>query len=145
MAISKDQWAEIETDLKGFFPSVKFKLANDEISIGKVRASENKFELGVYINGEIKGAWYLEEHERPACIEQVWKEKFQARYKPKDIKDIEKSFGKRQAKKYYPRLHEKVTFHVPYFSKASVLVRQFKKIEDLELIKKEEILDESNI
>jgi len=138
MSISKDQWSEIETELQGFFPSIKFKLADDEIAINKVRVSENKFELVVYINGEIKGAWSQAHHERPACIEKVWKEKIRARYSPSAINKLEKEIGKRNAKKYVPNLHEKYSYHLPYFSKASILIRQFKKIEGLELIKKEE-------
>ncbi|PAJ68704.1 hypothetical protein CJF42_26260, partial [Pseudoalteromonas sp. NBT06-2] len=85
--------------------------------------------------GEIKGAWSLADHERPACIENVWKEKIRSRYSPSAIKKLEKEIGKRNAKKHVPNLHEKYSYHVPYFSKASVLVRQFKKIEGLELIK----------
>ncbi|SFC04707.1 hypothetical protein [Pseudoalteromonas denitrificans] len=138
MSITKAQWAAIETELKGFLPTVNFKLGDDEINISKVRASENKFELGVFINGDIKGDWYLGEKVRPACIEQVWKKKTKAIYSPKRIKEIEKAWGKRLAKKEFTNLHDKITYHLPYFSKASILVRQFKKIEGLELIPKKE-------
>ena len=139
MTITKQDWIEIEEELKSMFVHIEFKLKDDVISVHRVQSGEGKTELGVYINHEIKGTWYLDDKERPACITDVWCEKSKAIYKAKDIKEIEKILGKRAAKKQFPKLHERMVYWVPYFSKASVVVRQFKKIDGLTLIKKESV------
>ena len=139
MAITKDQWVEIEKELEGLMPTVNFKLADDEINIRRVSTGEGKFELCVYINNELQGKWYSTDSERPKCIKSVWKQRTKAKYKAKSIKDIEKIWGKRASKKDYPDLHDKIVWQQPLFPKASVLVRQFKKIDGLELITKEQV------
>ena len=138
MAITKDQWVEIEKELEGLMPTVNFKLADDEINIRRVSTGEGKFQLCVYINNELEGKWFLGENERPECIPLVWKQRTKAKYSAKFIKQVEKTWGKRAAKKDYPHLHEKHVYHDMLFPKASVLVRQYKKIDGLELITKGE-------
>jgi hypothetical protein len=139
MSISKDDWNDIEEKLKTWMPYVEFKLNNDIISIKRVMKGEGKTTLAVYINDKIEGSWARsdDETERPICIVDVWCLRSASFYKAKDIKHIEKVLGKRRAKKEYPKLHDRQFWHVPYFSKASVLVRQFKKIDGLILVNKE--------
>lgn len=139
MSISKQEWSDIEALLTTWMPYVEFKLDQDTITIRRASTGEGKTALAVYINSEILGSWARPEDdsERPSCIEKVWCKKSASYYKPKDIKNIEKHLGKRRAKKEYPKLHDRQFWHVPTFSKASVLVRQFKKIDGLILVKKE--------
>lgn len=54
-------------------------------------------------------------------------------YKEKEIKDIERIFGKRDAKKNFPNLYKRTEYLDPLFPKASVLVRQFKKLDGIQL------------
>lgn len=138
MTITKEQWVKIQQELEGLFPSVEFKLGDDTISIARRAVAEGQFKLCVYINGTIEGGWFSENNDRPACVPNVWKQRSKAKYSAKDIKEIEKWYGKRRAKKEYPELHAKHIYHEPFFSKASVLVAQFKKIDGLELIKKDQ-------
>ena len=135
MAISKEQWIEIEKHLAGFFGSVIFKYGEYEITVTRGRVSESKTSLVVYVDDAIKGGWFIEDKERPSCIPDVWRKRTRAKYTAKSIKDAEKVWGKRRAKKEMPELYEKTEYHTCDFTTAKSLVRQYKKLEGLELIK----------
>ncbi|ENN99775.1 MULTISPECIES: hypothetical protein [Pseudoalteromonas] len=135
MAISKEQWAEIEKQLAGLFGSVIFKYGEFEITVIRGRVSESKTSLVVYVDDVIKGGWYSKDIERPSCIPDVWRKRTRARYTTKSIKDAEKVWGKRRAKKEMPELYEKTEYHTCDFTTAKSLVCQYKKLEGLELIK----------
>lgn len=135
MAITKEQWIEIEKHLAGFFGSVIFKYGEFEITVTRGRVSESKTSLVVYVDDVIKGGWYSKDNERPSCIPDVWRKRTRARYTAKSIKDAEKIWGKRGAKKELPELYEKTEYHTCDFTTAKSLVRQYKKLEGLELIK----------
>ncbi|WP_105198999.1 hypothetical protein [Pseudoalteromonas sp. T1lg10] len=134
MPITKEQWSEIETNLAGMLGHARFKLGDHEISVQRVKKSESTTMLAVYIDHEIKGEWYTKSDSRPSCLEQVWRKRTFSVFKAADIKRIEKAFGKRDAKKHYPNLYEKREFFDCSFTTAKSLVRQFKRIEGLELI-----------
>ena len=135
MAITKEQWTEIEKHLAGLFSSVIFKYGEFEITVTRGRVSESKTSLVVYVDGVIKGGWYSKDNERPACIPDVWRKRTRAKYKAKSIKSFEKIWGKRRAKKEMPELYEVTQYHTCDFTTAKSLVRQYKKLEGLELIK----------
>ncbi|MEC8325869.1 MAG: hypothetical protein VX100_07215 [Pseudomonadota bacterium] len=133
MSISKEQWAAILEELKGFMPSVKFTLGDDEISIKKVLVKENKTALAVYINGEIKGGWMMED-QATETVKKCWRTRTQALYSSNNIKKIEKLYGKRGAKKLYPELRDKAVYYDPFFNTANSIVSKYKRIEGLSLI-----------
>ncbi|TVP09810.1 hypothetical protein [Shewanella sp. KCT] len=139
MAISKAQWQQVEDELAGSWVNVAFSYQGVELLIRRERRNESTTVLAVYLDGVIKGAWMCQVKDLPAdapsILPKVWVIKSMARYKRKSIVDIEKIWGKRRAKKEYPDLHSRIEYLVPYFSKASVLCRQFKKLEGLELTK----------
>ena len=138
MTITKEQWQAVEKELAAGYVNVKFEYKGFELAIQRQLKSENTTALAVYINGEIKGSWVWFNEEivdRPEIIKAVWKRATKAKWDPKSVKEIEKHYGKRRAKKEYPTLHERHEYWMPFFSKASVLVRQFKKLEGITLIK----------
>lgn len=134
MSISKEQWLAIENHLVGSFVSVKFKLGQHDMSVQRARKSESTTVLAVYIDGKIKGAWFDAKNDRPGCIELVWRKREKSYYTAAEIKRLEKAFGKRDAKKYHPKLLAKHHFLDCYFTTAKSVVRQFKKISNLELM-----------
>jgi len=135
MSIDKSQWVEIEEILASWMPCIEFKLGDHKVSIQRISAGEGKTQLAVYLDDHIKGEWFSEE-KRPDIINQIWRPRSKAIYAPKEVKSIQKDFGKRDAKKYFPNLHDRQNWCDPMFPKASVLVRQFKKIDGLILVKK---------
>lgn len=136
--ITKEQWAKLEEEMTHGYVDVRFKYKGYELSIQRVRTAENKTALAVYIDDVINQGWGWLDREvegRPAIVGEVWKTRSMAKYSTKTIKGIEKIFGKRQAKKDHPDLHGRREWLEPFFPKASVLCRQFKKLKGLELVK----------
>ncbi len=141
--LSASDWADIQSQLEGFLANVSFKYKGHKISVVREYQSESSSKLAVYIDDRIKGAWISlnfgetgdvnKLKERPAVIDDVWMLKTKVRYDKKFIASAEKIWGKREAKKRYPDLHSKCQFRWPYFKKASSVVRQFKKLEGIEL------------
>ncbi len=135
--ITKEQWKELEERMTHGYVDIRFSYQGFALSVQRVRASESKSVLVVYINGSYRANWGLMDREvkdRPSILTDVWKLRSMARYNAKQIKGIEKLWGKRRAKKEYPDLHERYSWYEPAFPKASVLCRQFKKLEGLQLV-----------
>ena len=133
MALSKEQCDHLEGQLSSYWGCAKFLIGQTEISVRREKASESKTVLVVYINGEIKGSWYLGNNERPEEVPLVWRKRTKSVWTPKQIKRIEKDFGKRKAKTHFPDLYDKQVYHCPDFNSAKILVNQFKKIPEIEL------------
>ncbi|ALR94736.1 hypothetical protein [Vibrio alginolyticus] len=141
--LTASDWADVQSQLEGFLAHVSFKYKGHKISVIREYQSESSSKLAVYIDGQIKGAWIdlnfgviagtNEPKDKPAVIDDVWMLKTKARYNNKFIANVEKIWGKREAKKCYPDLHSKRQYRWPYFNKASSVVRQFKKLEGIEL------------
>ncbi len=140
--ITKEQWEGLEKTMAGSWVDVTMRYQGYELHITRVRTSESQTPLAVYINNAYNPAWgYPDEllpentsRDRPSIIADVWRKRTKAKYKVKHIKDVEHIYGKLRAKKAYPDLYEHWEFFDPVFPKASVLCRQLKKLEGLELI-----------
>ncbi|HCG8523852.1 TPA: hypothetical protein NJ913_004396 [Vibrio parahaemolyticus] len=140
--ITKEMWEDIEAEMSGSWVAIAFNYKGHEVSVNRVRVSESKTSLQVYIDGFVKGEWVSFSEGKdgisdkaPAILADVWCKKTKARYGNKFKTAVTKIYGKRGVKKEYPDLDEKLVFYIPNFSKASVLCRQFKKLEGLELTK----------
>ena len=143
-SITKEQWQKIEEELSQHCVSVIFNYKGYELEINRVRISESVTNLTVWINGNINHHWGYEhilaelgEHnlkDVPIIINDVWRNRTKSKHPLKDIKRYEKINGKRWCKKM--GMYDKHKYYDPLFPKSSVLVRQFKKLDGLELIKK---------
>lgn len=132
MSITKEQWAGIEESLKAHYVVIKFQYQDTEIAVTRVSAGEGKTVLAVWFNGKTHCAWGIpgSDNFNPLC-ELFWHKRTKSLYSPKRIKELQKAYGKRAAKRVIPNIEAKYTYYMPYFSKASVLVRQFRRIEGL--------------
>jgi hypothetical protein len=139
--ITKEMWEDIAAEMSGSWVDIAFSYKGHKVSVNRVRKSESKTCLQVYIDGHIKGEWLLISAENcisdkaPAILADVWCKESKSIYKPSHKAQVIKIWGKREAKKRYPDIDEKMVFLVPSFSKASVLCRQFKKLEGMTLVK----------
>lgn len=147
MSISNVQWMAIEALLTASWVDMKFGLNGHEIYIRRARKSESKTVLEVFIDGAIKGEWMQDVAKLdPAdefmnqVVKQVWFHKFFARFKAKELAQLEKykkAVGVRRFKaKWGDGDLKKQGWHYlqPHFGTAATLVRQFKKIDGLTLI-----------
>lgn len=131
-SITKAQWAQITEELQGYFYLVRFKYQNTVISISRERYGESRTFLAVYFDGKMAVGWGLEDSESYNSITKLfWCEKKKRYYSAKRVAEIEKSLGKRYARKHFPKLHESLSYRVPLFTNSTSLVRQFKKIDGL--------------
>lgn len=137
--ITKEQWETIENELTGMFASVKFQYGEHVLNVARVRTGEAKHELMVYVDGTIKGSWHMPDSDGfIPVIKDVWRTRKKALHSPQKKAKLIKDFGKRRVKEYLPDLDKVITYYSPDFTTAKSLVRQYKKLEGLTLITKEE-------
>ncbi|MJP99741.1 hypothetical protein DN101_14720 [Salmonella enterica subsp. enterica] len=137
MAISKEQWNGIQNTLLSEFCSVRFRTSTgEELHIMKSFIGENKLALIVWIDGVRNEGWGWPNHKlfRP-LVQQVWRRKT---FRP-GASIVRRASKTAAGRKWLKRrenqdLFRVVEFWVCYFNTAASLVRQFKKIEGLELI-----------
>lgn len=135
MAITKERWAEIEKHLQGSFAHVKLTLEGRELTLEKRFVKENQLAILVFIDGTIRVTNGWPDHDQfDEFVQKVWRERKLSYYKPKEQARIIKAFGKRDAKKHFPKLGEKLSFWVADFSTAASLRRKLQKLDDLEVI-----------
>jgi hypothetical protein len=134
--ISKDQWLSIQKELAGSFCSAEFVWQDHKISVRRVRLSESKTALAVYIDDTIQPAkgWPDSDHHDP-MVEQIWRKRSKAVFSPAKKAKIEKTLGKRRARQTFSNLDKTYEWFDPIFTTAASLVRQFKKLDGLVLIK----------
>ncbi|WP_339097222.1 hypothetical protein V6917_16495 [Pectobacterium brasiliense] len=136
-AITKDQWVQIAEELKSCFCYVQFQYQNTVITIVRQRDGESKTVLLVYFDRRILTGWGMETSEIYNPITRLfWCEKKKRLYSAKRATEIEKEFGKRRAKEYFPKLYDSISFRLPYFATSTTLIRQFKKVDGLSWISK---------
>lgn len=145
MSISKEQWKAIEAELQGSWVHMLFDLNGHKISVTRERKSESTTVLSVYIDGYIKGSWMKvlenidpEDEFMNKVVKQVFCHKFQKRYGKKQLEEYarcKRQCGAKFANELYGKDPEKqgTTYLFPAFGSSAALVRQFKKIEGLEL------------
>ena len=136
MSISKEQWLAIEEELKGSYCQVDFKIDGHEVGLRKRFVAENKIAIIAYVDGKISGSDCLEDGDdfRP-IVKKVHRARVKHHYSPAKKKKMEKEFGKRRVREIFKSFDITWTYYDPSFSTASVLIRQYKKLEGLELIK----------
>lgn len=137
MKITKEQWNGIQNTLGDMYCDVRFKMpSGEEITINKSFVAENKMALIVWIDGVRSEGWGWPPHEdfRP-LTKLIWRRKT---YKP-GASIIRRASKTKDGLRWLKRkesayIHEVVEYWVCHFSTAASLVRQFRKIDGLELI-----------
>lgn len=133
--ITKEQWDGIENTLTGYFACVKFRYQEREIIVSREGAGEGKRSLMVYVDGFIKGDWMLSDREGfDPIVKDVWRERKKAYFLPAKKAQIIKEIGKRAAKRMFSNFDDVMIYYTPDFTSAKSLVRQFKKLEGVEII-----------
>lgn len=126
MTISAEQWKDIKTALDGVMGRVKFRYKEHQLTVDVVQVNRT-LELSVYLDGKIDGAWLSETHELRPYLEEVWYRKELSIFSAKQKKEYRGLVSKKQ-------LNQKAVAFVPTFPSSTALIRQYKKLEGLELI-----------
>ena len=143
MAISVEKWSIIEENLNSLYRSVDFLLDGHKLHIQWARKSEKlqSYVLIVYIDWFIKvGSGYPCHGFYDSFTEKVWRKRTNtiSLFGKRDLsgKSKREIASINRLKKQYP---DKVqTWNDCYFCSARSLIRQYKKLEGLELVEKEE-------
>lgn len=124
--ITVEQWKQIKTALDGICGGVKFRYKEKTLSV-YVTQRGRKLELEVYINGEIRGYWQNPVSEMHPLAKEVWYTSIRQVYSAKQKKELKHFLNKKE-------LNQKVETLLPWFPSPTVLIRQYKKLEGLELL-----------
>jgi len=139
MAISAEKWKVLEEELNSLFLSTTFSLDGRKLTIRWLNTAKSGFsyKLFVYIDEKIQPAngWKESKHYDP-FVEKVWRKRTQTitLFKKGELagKSKRELAAVNSLKKKYP---DKVRVSFDYcFPTASVLIRQYKKLEGLEVI-----------
>lgn len=140
MEITAEQWKGLQETLQGIYVSAKLRYGDHDITVEKRRVGENKYALAVFLDGSIKGSWFDGDDEvYGPLVKLFWRKRTRALFKPKEKSRLKKDFNKRQVKELFPRIDETWVIYDPTFNTAASLIRQFKKIEGLELVTRIEL------
>lgn len=126
MAITAEQWTEIKQKLDSIIGRVKFKYKEHLLTVD-VTQVKRSLKLAVYVDGEINGAWTKEGHEIRPYLEEVWYRKERPFFNTKEKKAYRGLMSKK-------KLNEKIVTYSPMFPSPTALIRQYKKLDGLELI-----------
>ena len=130
--ITKEQWQQIEEELKNLSCRVVFDYQGQELSVQRMRTGEGRMDLVVYLDGKINWGWgwpNQKELFKPE-IQTIWRKRSQSLYSPTEKKKMIKAIGQRASKKH---LDAKIEHWEPIFTSATALVRQYKKADGLTL------------
>ncbi|MEQ5119521.1 hypothetical protein [Morganella morganii] len=134
MPLTKEQWVAVESELKRYLGTVIFRYQDTLITAVRSGSGEGKSVICVYFNNKMMAGWGTKDSDSYNPLTDLfWWKRTKARYKPASVVKLIKKIGKRTAKKEIPDLHEKYDYCVPFFNRASTLVRQYRKIDGLEL------------
>jgi len=122
--LSKEDIQRIDTELSFPFGCVVLRGDGNTVTIQVQRTKPRRYDLVIFVNGWFKGEYLKEtspEHRfyRPVKI---------SSYKPSQRAQIEKEFGKRKARKYFPNLDKTSTYYMPSWNTPSTMLRHFARV-----------------
>ncbi|KEQ19189.1 hypothetical protein [Endozoicomonas numazuensis] len=136
MSLSKEQQKQVTDHLQSaVFGTVEFEYQEVKVSITRRFVSESESRLFVYFDGVYRPAWGIESMDSfNPLTKKLWHKRTKALYSPKKIANLRKKIGVRAMKKHLPDFDKKQVWYEPCFKNSTVLMRQYAKLEDLELV-----------
>ena len=132
MSLSKEQKTFAIEQLSSQFKTIRLMCDDYEISL-KLERYKMKLIIGIYINDRINGSWFTKPEDHPEAKYLPIKRK--AHFTSAQKKEIIKTYGKRNALKYFPHLNDVYEMKFPYFHTAgSAIAHLIKVSKSIELI-----------
>lgn len=120
--ISAEQVASIERELNSAHGYIHLQCDDYRVSVQVSLLKTRTYVLFVYVDEWIRGEWLrddCEQRRRFMCAKSM------ALYSAKRRAEIIKAFGKRAAAKHFPRLNDRHTYWLPYWTSARSMLRHF--------------------
>ncbi|RQV04180.1 hypothetical protein DF039_34295 [Burkholderia cenocepacia] len=122
--LSKEDLEKIDTELSFPYGRVELRCDGDTVAVVVQQTKPRRYDLMVYVNGWFRGEYLSEsapEHRfyRPTKI---------SAYTPSQRAKIEKQFGKRNARKYFPNLDKTTTILMPTWRAPTTMLRHFARV-----------------
>lgn len=134
--MTAEEWKKAEEELKCLFNPVKLTCDGYKVTIILVRTDQFKNALAVYVNGEIKGKWYMEDCEERR---RFFQSRSQSAFNKKQ-KDIYKKIRKSTRKEIGIDIEKKFTYYTPYWKSFKALKSHLiKNNTNIELVKEVEM------
>ncbi|CAH0445479.1 hypothetical protein LMG10661_01697 [Ralstonia syzygii subsp. syzygii] len=130
--LTREQIIAIEYELASPYGMVKLKCDGYTVDIRVEREKPLKYVLVVYVNGEWKDNWVKGEcEEAKRFCRPITRPFHSAQEKAKLVR----TFGKRRAAEYFPKLNASMTTYMPVWPSAKSMLRHFgKTCADVELV-----------
>ncbi|WP_041720240.1 hypothetical protein [Alkaliphilus metalliredigens] len=109
--MKSEEWKKVEVKLESFYTSVKLDCDGYEVTLKLERMGQFKNVIAVYVNGSIKGKWYLEDCEERR---RFFKPTTRSMFSQKDKKEAYKKLSKKLLKEMEERF--KYTTYQPYWT-----------------------------
>lgn len=136
MSLTAEQWAGIKQELGGacYLGRVELMIDGVKTVLTKEASGENKLVIAVYRDGfmALKGT-HKSDKDFDEEAAKVHRKRTLSLYKPKEKAKLIKDFGKREAYRSF-NLDAVSEWYEPWFPKIDPLIKQYKKLENIELI-----------
>lgn len=130
--MTKEEWSQVEAALKDFFSLVKLKIDEYEVSLRLERIDTYSNRIGVYVNGEFKGKWLMEDCEERRRFLRKREKSVMTVKQRKDLEKLPKKFRK----EYEEMLNRSYVYYEPWWTSFNSLKKHLiKENESIELIK----------
>ncbi len=135
MAMTKEQWDQVEQEMKGSLGRAVLSLEGRELILKKMFVKENQLAIIVFIDGEIQpSCGWPNTKCFDAFTQKVWRKRTLSVYKPSEQARLIKSFGKRLARKTFPDLDKTLEYWTADFNTATSMRRALQKNKEMQLI-----------
>lgn len=126
MTITKERWAQIESELNTLSYSLLYFRADGYIVSASLRPAGNRLLVQVWVNGYIRGAWFPKRGE-PMAEEarRFWRHVAKPVMSAKMLRLFEKLHGKRECKKR--GFYDKFIWAEPYHLSAKAFCRHLRR------------------
>ncbi|MEA4825057.1 MAG: hypothetical protein VB130_00250 [Clostridium sp.] len=130
--MTKEEWVKVEKALQSLYSIVELKIDGYKVALKLERLDTYKNAIAVYINGEFKGKWLIEECEERR---RFLRKREKSLITPKQRKDLNK-LPKKFRKEHEEWFNRSYVYYEPWWNSFNSLKRHLiSENESIELVK----------
>lgn len=130
--MTKEEWVQVEKALQSLYSIVELKIDGYKVALRLERLDTYKNAITVYINGEFKGKWLMEECEERRRFLRKREKSLITQKQKKDLNKLSKKFRK-EHEEWFNRSY---VYYEPWWTSFNSLRKHLiKENESIELVK----------